>query len=331
MKKRLYRYDNIKALLILLVVVAHLEGPFAEGKPAYDTFKSLCVFISSFHMPLFIMISGMFYKRDNVVKRVLYYLMVGLSLKIVMFLISLLINGGTWFSLSITDGIPWFMFVLAAYTALVYFLEGIDWKVCLVFAFLLGCFAGYDREIGDFLCLSRMIVYFPFFYSGMLLSGRKQDPVPSGMVWKLLSAALIVVWGLLCWKCLDPVYRLRGFFTGRNPFPDNELFYWGGLIRLLCYVITYLLCFAFIILIPEKKLPFVSACGARTVRIYFWSQPAINILFSKNGLLYADLLPVLKTPPGKFLFICSGLVLVAVLSLKIFDYPMCVIRKRLDF
>ena len=331
MNTRIYKYDNLKAVLIILVVAAHLAVPFTSGKPAYNTFKSLFVFISSFHMPLFLMISGLFYKRTHVLKRTLFYLMTGLSLKVLMFLVALMLEGGSVFRLFTTDGIPWFMFVLAAYTVITYFLREIDWKLCLAFAFLLGCFSGYDRDIGDFLCLSRMIVYYPFFYTGVVLS-KKRDrfsraPVPA----KAAGAAFVIVWGLLCWKWLHPVYRLRKFFTGRNPFPDNELFYQGALLRVLCYVITFLICFALIVLMPDRRIPVLSMWGRRTVQVYFWSQPVNNILFGRKGIFYDRVLILLRTPPGKLAFILTSLLIVGVLVLPVFRYPMHTIRKRLDY
>ena len=59
-KERIYKFDNIKLLTIMLVVVGHVIEPYVDKS---DMFKSLFIFIYSFHMPLFIFISGLFQKR----------------------------------------------------------------------------------------------------------------------------------------------------------------------------------------------------------------------------------------------------------------------------
>ena len=60
-KPRLYSYDNLKFILIFLVVLAHLieiSAPF-EGK------QQLYTLIYSFHMPVFIFLSGFFAKHSS--------------------------------------------------------------------------------------------------------------------------------------------------------------------------------------------------------------------------------------------------------------------------
>ena len=60
MTERDYLYDNIKGILIILVVLCHFLG-YAMIKS--DTVvRSFIIFIYYFHMPLFIFISGYFSK-----------------------------------------------------------------------------------------------------------------------------------------------------------------------------------------------------------------------------------------------------------------------------
>lgn len=62
-KKRLYLYDNLKFLLIVLVVLGHLiddstvklfgDGGGETGVPQAKVFSGAFVFLYAFHMPLF--------------------------------------------------------------------------------------------------------------------------------------------------------------------------------------------------------------------------------------------------------------------------------------
>ena len=61
MKKRIYTLDNLKAVLIFLVVLGHLLISFTHA--TCNSAKYISSFIYSFHMPLFIIISGYFSKK----------------------------------------------------------------------------------------------------------------------------------------------------------------------------------------------------------------------------------------------------------------------------
>ena len=52
--KRIYKWDNLKCFLIVMVVIGHFVNQYA---PISNTMKSLSLFIYSFHMPLFAFVS----------------------------------------------------------------------------------------------------------------------------------------------------------------------------------------------------------------------------------------------------------------------------------
>ena len=61
------------------------------------------------------------------------------------------------------------MFALAAYIIILKVIENQNKVYILVSTIVLACFVGYDQTIGDYLYLSRIIVFFPFFLSGVIL------------------------------------------------------------------------------------------------------------------------------------------------------------------
>ena len=71
MKERIALWDNLKFILIILVVIGHLADEFTAKS---DVYKSVFLFIYTFHMPLFIFISGLFHSEKNIVKRCIFLL-----------------------------------------------------------------------------------------------------------------------------------------------------------------------------------------------------------------------------------------------------------------
>lgn len=55
-------WDNLKFLLILLVVVGHFADFFTAES---NSFRALFLFIYSFHMPMFFFISGLFFSEKK--------------------------------------------------------------------------------------------------------------------------------------------------------------------------------------------------------------------------------------------------------------------------
>ena len=76
MKKRIFLFDNLKFLLIMTVVVGHCVY-YMTGNS--NIMKSIFIFIYSFHMPLFIYLSGLFHSDHNVKERCLLLFFLAIS------------------------------------------------------------------------------------------------------------------------------------------------------------------------------------------------------------------------------------------------------------
>lgn len=169
MKERDYRFDNIKGIMIFLVVFCHFIEKFQSGCLNNDVTKHLYLAVYSFHMPVFIFISGYFYEKDSylrnyncltkylipyVVINSAYDLMYSLHLRSVVFN-PFLPNWTLWFLLSL-----FFWNLLIDSIKLTRF----PIFISIIIGLLAGCF----REISLFLSLSRIICFFPFFVAGYL-------------------------------------------------------------------------------------------------------------------------------------------------------------------
>ncbi len=312
--KRIYLFDNIKFFLITTVVVGH----FAEvGTSKSEIYKSIFVFIYAFHMPLFLFISGIFHKNRNVTQKIVMFVSLGFLSKIILYIMKMIVNGKASFSLLSDSYLPWYMFVMAMFTAVSWFLRNTDKRFVLVVAIILACVAGYDNNVGDYLYLSRFIVFYPFFVLGEMTTKETILQLNRNKTIKVIALGVIVLWLLICFTKLDSVYMLRPLFTGRNPFSINELFEkWGFLYRFICYIITFLTSFSILCLVPDINIPYISKMGARTLQVYFWHWP-IALILKKIGLQSV----LLETSHGKLLWLLIAVALTFLLSVEIFSFP----------
>lgn len=295
------------------MVVGHFADVIA---PAPNSFKSLFLWIYSFHMPLFIFISGMFHKNECIVPKVVRFVMIGFALPIGSLLINLIRGQGAGAISFFSSGdLPWFVFVLAGYTTLSYLLRNMDQRSILIFSTLIGLFSGYDPSLQDKLFASRFFVFYPFFVLGSMISPQQPLKVLEKKGPRVCGLLILALWAVICrWK-LDSVYMLRGLFTGRNPF-GNNYGDWAFLYRGLAYLITLIAGFGVMCLIPNRKIPVVTRFGGRTLQIYFWHY---NIL---NSLLWHGIgSPLCADAVGKLIWLMIAAACTFVTGLKVFGFP----------
>ena len=311
---RIFLFDNMKFFLILTVVVGHFADAAVNNS---HLFKSIFIFIYAFHMPMFLFCSGLFHSNKDVFIKAFRYISVGFASKIFSALVQTVCGDKVSFELLKDTGLPWYMFVLAFYIVITYGLRNVDKKYLLIFSVLLALFVGYDKSIGDYLYLSRAVVFYPFYLCGQLVSKRDVLMLGRSKTLKIAAAAIIAVWFIVCFAGTDAVTVLRPLFTGRNPFAVNELFVrWGFLYRALCYIITLLVSVSIFCLMPRGRLPVITDLGSRTLQVYLWHWPFILLLveIGLEDFLTANAI-------GKIVWLVLGVALTFILSLKPFEFP----------
>lgn len=321
--KRNYLFDNIKFLLIFLVVLGHFIDFYATK---VSIFRSLFLFIYSFHMPLFIFISGLFYNNKNIGKKCIFYISCGFALKIVIALGEKIINHGNInFSLLSDGGLPWFMFVLAMCMLAVYLLKNQNKKYIFIASIVLALFVGYDQTIGNYLYLSRFIIMFPFYLLGSMMDFNKIADFKSKRKWLILPSLLILlVWLFICRSKLDNIYYIRYLFTAKNPFFD-ELLSTGAFVRLQCYLTSFIIGTAVIFIVPSREIPFVSNAGKNTLNVYFYHYTVLTFLYSFNTV--KELIKLGRS--GKILILLISLLVTVILSFNIFSFPLKQIKNMI--
>ena len=99
--------------------------------------------------------------------------MIGYTLKFCIYGIKLLFHQEAVFQWFEDTGIPWYMFAMAAFMLMTYLLRELPLWFVMPISIMIACLAGYDTNIGSFLYLSRIIVFFPFYYVGYHLDVKK--------------------------------------------------------------------------------------------------------------------------------------------------------------
>lgn len=308
--KRIPLWDNLKFFLIMLVVIGH----FVDYGISSDVYKSIFIFIYSFHMPLFIFIAGMFHRNKNITYKIYTYLVLSFLLKIFIFVTRKLINHDSDLKFNEESGVPWYMFAIAVFILITYILRDVNKIYILITWLLVACFCGYDNSIQDTFSLSRIIIFYPFYLMGSMANHKSLEKLARDKTIKALAASILAVWMGVCVFLLDSVYKLRPLFTARHPFEDIE-YSGGSFYRMLCYIISVGIGLCVIIVMPTSRIPFISDAGSCSVQVYFWHRPLLYVLASTDMLLLCE------SPTGRILWIGCAILLTCILSTKPFSFP----------
>ncbi len=322
--KRIYYIDNLKFMTITAVVMGHFLGLALDNS---NVFKAIYIFIYSFSMPMFIFISGLFHKNENIKNTCMYYIGLGFASKIIYFISQFIGNPDRQMSFGLLSGtdLPWFMFSLAAFKLLTYFFSKYDLRYILIFSIILSCFTGYDTSIGGELYLSRITAFYPFYLLGYILKNEKLERIRAYKkpVFQVIGLLILICYAVICYK--TDIIEMTVLFKANAPFPEPFNFrIYGVFWRLLCYVLSGLQCFAFLMITPDVNIPFITNAGKRTLNVYMWHMTFVYI-----ALYYTPLIDFTAELWGKLLMLAVSIAVSVILSfnIKIFTFPADLMRK----
>lgn len=247
--------------------------------------RSLFLFIYSFHMPAFLFISGLFSKRTVQAdkynwKKLLPYVLVCLVLGFFRDLSIHIRKPEHGFSFYNQNKISWFMLALFASYSIAWLLRKYPPKYVFPATIVVGLAVGYVPFISEGFSLSRIIVFFPFFYAGYMLDRNKLAEFLDKKVVRAGGAFVFLLWFVLCFVLDKQVYLLRRLFTGQNNYDEipNALGPAEFVFRALAYVISALVIVGFFTLVPRVSVPHMTELGARTLSVYFWHLPVLDVI-----------------------------------------------------
>ena len=264
--KRIYLFDNLKAILIFLVVFGHMIE-YISGAPFY---KTLYILIYSFHMPLFIYVSGYFANANpqKTLKNVLYPYVVFQTIYVIFDRVVL--KGNATLSFVSPYWALWYLVALFIYRCLLPFFET-DKKsravMLILGAFAVSLVAGYDVKLGYYLAFSRVAVLFPFFLMGFyqrkFIPFENLENVRKNLSLKVVltvTAVLVVVLIVLFSKQINPAWF-------QNAYAYSVLDY-NVLIRFAGFVCAIVFSALLVLTVTNKKIPFVTYSGQNCIYVF---------------------------------------------------------------
>ena len=270
--QRIDYYDNAKFILIVLVLVGHA----IDGITSVSGFaKSLYLFIYAFHMPVFIFLSGFLSKSlaknvQRAIPKIIYYFILYIVLRISVYIIIKYYFNKPDLKLEffIANNAIWYLLALAIWITILFIIHELKWQYIIPALLFVSILAGFDSSIRDYMCLSRVIVFAPFFYGGFYL--KKDILEKIGLVKAQVKVVCMAI--LLFLLCIvhiynDKIYFLRPLFTGRNPYEVIKFPEYGAVFRLLCYFVSIIIGTLFLLSVPAKKY-FFTKWGQRTLTVY---------------------------------------------------------------
>ena len=274
-----YLVDNIKVLLIFLVVFNHIIA-FQLVKVDMVV-RYVWYAITIFHMPAFVFMSGYLSKKPQDVlknvKNLLIPYILGYSLT---WYANIWLGKSMDYELLRPSGtVMWYVLALFIYRLTIEALGKVRFIVPLSIIFAL--WAGTRPEFTTYLSSSRIVVFFPFFVAGYLWKSDYTKVVRKFKgKWVLIPISGLLLYAIPNFMMENniPIDIFRGNHTYQLCGMDNIT---GMLIRLLMYLVSFVLVLTFLALIPDIKLP-ITFIGRNTMGIYFFHYPIMIVL---NGLL----------------------------------------------
>lgn len=279
-----YLVDNIKILLIFLVVFNHIIA-FQLVK-ADQTVRFIWYGITIFHMPAFIFVSGYLSKKPQDVLKNVKNLLIPYILGYTLTWASQIWLGNhmDYELLRPSGTVMWYVLALFAYRLTIEAFGKIRFIVPVSIIFAL--WAGTRMEFSTFLSASRIVVFFPFFVAGYLWKSEYTKVIrkfKGKIVLALISVILLfIVTNYMIGNSI-PVDLFRGNHSYLASGMENTE---GMVVRGLMYLVSFTIIFALLALMPDRRHPFIFL-GRNTMGIYFFHYP---ILILMNGLL------ILKIP-----------------------------------
>ncbi|MCL2105956.1 MAG: acyltransferase family protein [Oscillospiraceae bacterium] len=337
MQKRIWYMDNMKALLILLVVIGHATQ--ISSAKSGSTILTYNIYL--FHMPLFIAAAGYFSKRvyrtgEFPRQKAMGFLLLYLLLKTLNFCLDRWLVGAfvpayqnaRLFFLTASNA-PWYLAAMIWWMLFTAMLGSLNTEkrrlqpgLLLILVTLAGIFIGYDHQAGDFLVFLRAIVFYPFFFAGVIFRPEWLEKLRRPVLRRAALAVLIVVFVLVsCFHSYFAVFSQlnsgRHLYENIAAIPSG----WGGLYRLAHYLLASLIGLCIVAVMPNRRIPVLTTLGARTLQVYFWQSvvfPVINHLGWTIFLYKAMPLP---------LFVLCAAALALLLAWKPLGLPLHALMK----
>ncbi|MBJ9721831.1 acyltransferase family protein [Acinetobacter calcoaceticus] len=277
--------DATKGVLIFLVVLGHyLERLIGWNETVNQVILGSIYFV---HMPAFVFISGMFFKEEKILEKLIYFLSLYLPFQILFQLLDAFYNGSLWnWSFHLVWFVKpywvlWYLFSMMAWIILTFLLKKTASPVLFSFilALLVGCspINNYDYSIG------RIFIFLSFFMAGAIYGKTIFQYLP-----QLAYAKLFAVITLLIITAVAAIshYSYYWLFGSLSYFQLHVDLWQGMLIRSVIMLLSVLGILSLFVLTQNFKQPWIGL-GQKTLPIYILHGFVIIVLTHQLSFKYS--------------------------------------------
>lgn len=279
MNQRLYKFDNVRVLLIFLVVLGHFLELYRDNETVSQVYRV----IYSFHMPLFLFISGYFAKFDKnkvLINWVFPYVL--FQFIYIMFDKTVLMNPDRALQFTEPYWILWYLMAGILCYLMIPVLSDVKSRnrpVIVLLLFIGALVIGFDEHVGYFLSLSRFVSFLPYFVMGYYAKGiigkltRMKLKLPVMVLIKILALVAIAAASYFVVTSPDLVVDLLRHARSYEK-ADTTI-----IANLKAHLVAVVWIFSLLVLMPEKKISFVSTLGQFTLPVYLLHGFVVKIIF----------------------------------------------------
>lgn len=255
------KLDSVKTILIFMVVLGHTLQSRDVGI-LNSINVSIKVFIFSFHMPLFIIISGYFFNTKASTKTFFKRLVEILASYVVFQAIRVVLSGNFGiYSILNPKYTLWYLLCLVYWRLLTYYLSKIiSTKIILLLSIVICMSAGFvDTTLLSF---QRACVFFPFFVMGNLLHsfGYIERIDKTKIYYGILSVIAVTTTYCVVSKTYDVDFMTT--FQGKPPYYGTA----DITMRCVWFLLSIPLCYGIYRIIPDSTK--LAKYGGSTLAVY---------------------------------------------------------------
>ena len=267
-QKRSACWDNIKGVLIILVVFAHI---LFQLQTSSDIINGTVDIIYMFHMPAFVFISGFFGKSERsrsaegIIRLLFLYFIFNSAMGFMYGFRSLLIPMYSY----------WYLIALAVWRLTAHHIAKI--KEINLILFVTALFAGFYPSIDNTFCAARIIGFYPYYMCGYMLTAEKSAELcsknrskrlPVGVLC-LTGAAAVMYGAYRYFQYTDDALQMAAYDAPQDAFG-----------RICLYAAAFLAIYALRCLAPQKSIPLLTKFGRNSLWIFILHRP-LTLLVSK--------------------------------------------------
>ena len=290
--KRDTQFDNLKGIMILLVVFCHFLEQFVPDWSRLGLLRALYCCIYAFHMPVFIFCSGYFSKGANSRRTISGCLVPYLTFQLLYGLLffqhgkSLGADLLSIFNLTTPQWTLWYL--LSLFFWRIFAEPFTTLRYPLFWSAVLSLYIGLTGA-GSFLSLSRTFAFFPYFLAGYLLPGESLERL-RGHHRSLAAGGFLLALGVIA------LYARMGlpvsFLRMNQSYSAAGWILWRGvLLRLGLLGIGFVCTFSLLSLVGARKT-FLTTFGIYSLPIFLLHSGLFRLLH-KTGWTISGTLPAL--------------------------------------